>query len=142
MAQPFTDATHALTFESPDIEIPVLIDVDRIATVIGNLLTNAIKYSPAGGPVTLRVSTDDHVAKISVTDTGVGIAEDRFDRLFTRFGRIVTPETSHIPGTGLGLYLSRELARLHGGDITATSVPGKGSTFVLAVPLLEESTAV
>jgi signal transduction histidine kinase len=142
MAQPFTDATHALTFESPDIEIPVLIDVDRIATVIGNLLTNAIKYSPAGGPVTLRVSTDDHVAKISVTDTGVGIAEDRFDRLFTRFGRIVTPETSHIPGTGLGLYLSRELARLHGGDITATSVLGKGSTFVLAVPLLEESTAV
>jgi signal transduction histidine kinase len=135
MAQPFTDAAHALVFESPDIEIPVMIDVDRIGTVIGNLVTNAIKYSPGGGPITVKVSTTDHLGKISVTDTGVGIAADRFDRLFTRFGRIITPETSHIPGTGLGLYLSRELARLHGGDITATSVLGKGSTFVLAVPL-------
>lgn len=139
MAEPFTDATHALVFESPDIEIPVTIDVERISTVIGNLLTNAIKYSPAGGPVTLKVSTEDDVATISVTDSGVGIPADRFDRLFTRFGRIITPETSHIPGTGLGLYLSRELARLHGGDITATSVLGKGSTFVLAVPLSEEA---
>ena len=138
MSEPFADSAHALVFESPDIEIPVLVDVDRIATVIGNLLTNAIKYSPGGGPVTLSVSTDDHVARISVTDTGVGIPADRIDRLFTRFGRIVTPETSHIPGTGLGLYLSRELARLHGGDITATSVLGKGSTFVLAVPLTEK----
>ncbi len=138
MARPFADSAHALVFESPDIEIPVMVDVDRIATVIGNLLTNAIKYSPGGGPVTLKVSTDDHVGKISVTDTGVGIAADSLDRLFTRFGRIVTPETSHIPGTGLGLYLSRELARLHGGDITATSVLGKGSTFVLAVPLSEK----
>jgi len=135
MAQPFTDAAHALVFESPDIAIPVTVDVDRIGTVVGNLLTNAIKYSPAGGPVTLKVSTGDHVGTISVTDTGVGIPPDRLDRLFTRFGRIVTPETSHIPGTGLGLYLSRELARLHGGDITASSVLGKGSTFVLAVPL-------
>ena len=139
MARPFTATTHGLVFESADIEIPVTVDVDRIATVIGNLLTNAIKYSPGGGPVTLKVSTDDHVAKISVTDTGVGIPPDRLDRLFTRFGRIVTPETSHIPGTGLGLYLSRELARLHGGDITATSVLGKGSTFVLAVPLSDGS---
>jgi signal transduction histidine kinase len=138
MAQPFTDSAHGLVFDSPDIEIPVLIDVERISTVIGNLLTNAIKYSPAGGPVTLTVSTEDHVGKISISDTGVGIAADRFDKLFTRFGRIVTPETSHIPGTGLGLYLSRELARLHGGDITATSVPGEGSTFVLAVPLADE----
>jgi signal transduction histidine kinase len=137
MAQPFTDPAHALLFDSPDIEIPVTIDVERMATVIGNLLTNAIKYSPGGGPVTLTVSTSDHVGRISVTDTGVGIPADRFDKLFTRFGRIVTPETSHIPGTGLGLYLSRELARLHGGDITATSVLGKGSTFVLAVPLAE-----
>lgn len=138
MALPFADSAHALVLESADIEVPVTVDVDRIATVIGNLLSNAIKYSPDGGPVTLSVSTGDHVGKISVTDTGVGIPEDRIDRLFTRFGRIVTPETSHIPGTGLGLYLSRELARLHGGDITATSVLGKGSTFVLAVPLSEE----
>jgi signal transduction histidine kinase len=141
MAQPFTDANHAVVFESPDIEVPVMIDVERISTVVGNLLSNAIKYSPAGGEVTCSVSINDSVGKVSVTDQGVGIPADRIDRLFTRFGRIVTPETSHIPGTGLGLYLSRELARLHGGDLTATSVQGKGSTFTLAVPLMEEAKA-
>ena len=141
MAEPFADARHALVFESPDIEVPVMVDVDRIGTVIGNLLTNAIKYSPGGGRVLLCVSKNEHLARISVTDAGVGIPSDRIDRLFTRFGRIVTPETSSIPGTGLGLYLSRELARLHGGDITATSVLGQGSTFVLAVPLSEERSA-
>jgi signal transduction histidine kinase len=138
MAEPLADAEHALVLESAEIEIPVMVDVDRISTVIGNLISNAIKYSPGGGQVTCRVSREANVGKIAVTDIGVGIPPDRFDRLFTRFGRIVTPETSHIPGTGLGLYLSRELARLHGGDITATSVLGKGSTFVLAVPLMEE----
>jgi signal transduction histidine kinase len=137
MSKPFADSAHALVFESPDIEVPVMVDVERIGTVVGNLLTNAIKYSPGGGDVTCSVSLEDHLGKVSVTDSGVGIPADRIDRLFTRFGRIVTPETSHIPGTGLGLYLSRELARLHGGDITATSVLGKGSTFVLAVPLSE-----
>ena len=139
MAEPFNDEKHALVFEGPDIEVPVLIDVERISTVVGNLLTNAIKYSPAGGDVTCSVSLEDHKALVAVKDHGVGIPPDRFDRLFTRFGRIVTPETSHIPGTGLGLYLSRELARLHGGDLTASSVLGKGSTFTLAVPLMEEA---
>jgi signal transduction histidine kinase len=141
MAQPFTDSEHALVFESPEIEIPVMVDVDRIGTIVGNLLTNAIKYSPGGGQVTCSVSRKDHVGVVAVSDHGIGIPADRLDRLFTRFGRIVTPETSHIPGTGLGLYLSRELARLHGGDLTATSVQGKGSTFTLAVPLMEDSKA-
>ena len=138
MARPISDSEHALVLESSEAEVPVMVDVDRIATVIGNLLSNAIKYSPGGGQVTCRVAREKYVGTITVSDKGVGIPPDRFDRLFTRFGRIVTPETSHIPGTGLGLYLSRELARLHGGDITATSVLGKGSSFVLAVPLLEE----
>jgi signal transduction histidine kinase len=61
-------------------------------------------------------------------------------RLFTRFSRLVTPENSHISGTGLGLYLSRELARLHGGDITATTTPGGGSTFVLTLPIWSPET--
>ena len=141
MAQPFADTEHALLLESSELEVPVMVDVDRIATVIGNLISNAIKYSPGGGQVTCRVGREENVGTITVSDKGVGIPPDRFDRLFTRFGRIVTPETSHIPGTGLGLYLSRELARLHGGDITATSTLGKGSTFVLAVPLMEEMPA-
>ncbi|MDQ6691244.1 MAG: HAMP domain-containing histidine kinase, partial [Candidatus Dormibacteraeota bacterium] len=138
MARPFASSAHPLVLESPDTEVSVVVDPDRIGTVIGNLLSNAIKYSPEGGEVSCRVTLEHDVAKIIVRDHGLGIPSDRIDRLFTRFGRIVTPETSHIPGTGLGLYLSRELARLHGGDLTATSIQGKGSTFVLAVPIQEE----
>lgn len=135
MATPFATPAHPLVLESPDVEVSVLVDPERIGTVIGNLLSNAIKYSPDGGEVVCRVTIERDVAKITVRDNGLGIPPDRINRLFTRFGRIVTPETSHIPGTGLGLYLSRELARLHGGDLTATSIQGRGSTFVLAVPL-------
>jgi signal transduction histidine kinase len=69
-----------------------------------------------------------------VQDQGVGIDAADMPRLFTRFGRIATAATSHLPGTGLGLYLSRELARLHGGDITVESKPGQGSTFTLRLP--------
>ena len=75
------------------------------------------------------------MAVVEVTDHGVGIAPEEMDKLFTRFGRIANQETRHIGGTGLGLYLSRQLARMQGGDVTVRSVPGKGSTFRLAVPL-------
>ena len=70
-----------------------------------------------------------------VQDHGIGISADQIPVLFSRFGRLVTPETGHIRGTGLGLYLAREIARLHGGDITVESEPGAGSTFTLTLPL-------
>ena len=70
-----------------------------------------------------------------VTDEGYGIAPEHLGKLFTRFGRIVTPENSHLPGTGLGLYLCRQLARQHGGDITVVSAPQQGSTFTLRLPI-------
>jgi signal transduction histidine kinase len=75
------------------------------------------------------------VARLAVQDQGVGIAGPDQTMLFTRFGRITTPDTRNVPGTGLGLYLSRELARLHGGDLTVESAPGAGSTFILDLPL-------
>jgi signal transduction histidine kinase len=65
----------------------------------------------------------------------VGIAKEDLPILFTRFGRVSTPQTDHLSGTGLGLYLGRQLARLHGGEITVESSPGKGSTFTLHLPL-------
>ena len=75
--------------------------------------------------------------QIAVSDQGIGIEPDQQHSLFTRFGRVLTPDSSGIPGTGLGLYLSRQLARLHGGDIRVDSRPGKGSTFTLELPLAE-----
>jgi signal transduction histidine kinase len=77
-------------------------------------------------------------AEISVTDCGIGIGPEDRERLFTRFGRMVTDENSHIPGTGLGLYLSRELARMHGGEVDFESAKGLGSTFRLVLPLAPE----
>ena len=110
-------------------------DRERQATIVGNLVDNAMKYSPGGGTVRCRVGVQEARTFVSVTDEGLGIAAEDLPLLFTRFGRIVTPENSHIPGTGLGLHLSRELARMHGGDITVASDPGRGSTFTLWLPL-------
>jgi signal transduction histidine kinase len=112
-------------------------DATRLATAITNLLDNALKYSPHGGDVDCTVSTEQGRAIVAVRDRGLGISAADMARLFTRFGRIVTAENSHILGTGLGLYLARELVRMQGGDITATSTPGEGSTFTLWLPLSE-----
>ena len=136
--KPFATSSHPVLFEGQEKEIPVLVDRRRIETVVSNLLSNAIKYSPDGGEVRISFGQDNGFALLKVTDRGVGIDPKNMEKLFTRFGRIVTPSTRHISGTGLGLYLSRELARRHGGDITAESAPGKGSTFVLTVPVADE----
>ena len=132
--RPLADPTHPLVIDAPKEQIDVMVDAERIATIVGNLLTNAIKYSPAGGEVRCSVFRESRMAKVRVSDRGVGIASRDLPRLFTRFGRIDNKATNHIPGTGLGLYLSRELARMHGGDLTVESIPGEGSTFTLAVP--------
>jgi signal transduction histidine kinase len=101
-------------------------------------MENAIKYSPDGGPVEVAVTVRDEMARVTVRDRGLGIAEADMSRLFTRFGRIVTSENSHIAGTGLGLYFARELARLLGGEITAASEEGVGSSFTVSLPMAAE----
>jgi len=109
------------------------VDRDRFQMVIRNLLSNAAKYSPAGTQITVRIQRENGKATVAVIDNGVGISTEDQANLFTRFGRIQT--TKHVQGTGLGLWLSREIARMHDGDLTVQSALGSGSTFVLAVPL-------
>ncbi len=133
--QPQLTAAHRLDVRLPSDDAIVNVDAGRIETVLRNLLDNAIKFSPAGGEVSCEVSVIEGIASIRVMDHGLGIPPEQMHRLFTRFSRLVTPENSHISGTGLGLYLSRELAQLHGGDITAESTPGGGASFVLELPL-------
>ncbi len=125
---------HQVLVDAPD-PVTVVADPGRIHTVLANLVGNAVKYSPGGGEVRCAVSAEGGHAVVRVTDHGIGIAESDLPRLFTRFGRVVTPENSHIAGTGLGLYLARELARMHGGDITVASRAGEGSTFTFTMPL-------
>lgn len=127
---------QSMLLEGAGNEILLVADAVRVETILVNLLDNALKYSPAGGGVRVHVSDEDGVVTVRVRDQGIGIAEADLPKLFTRFGRLVTPENSHIPGTGLGLYLSREIARMHGGDITVASTVGEGSEFCLTLPLV------
>jgi signal transduction histidine kinase len=133
--RPLASPNHDLVLSTGTTPIEVTVDPGRVSTILTNLVHNAIKYSPRGGTVHFRVGSDDGSAVVSVTDQGMGIAPKHMATLFTRFGRIVTADNSHIAGTGLGLYLARELARRHGGDIEARSRLGRGSTFTLRLPL-------
>ena len=130
-------ATHKLELDLPRKPVEVEADADRVATILVNLVDNAVKYSPRGGTVRCILRPAGGRARIEVSDQGLGIEAEQQPALFTRFGRVLTPENSAIAGTGLGLYLSRQLARLHGGEITVVSEAGKGSTFTLELPLAE-----
>jgi signal transduction histidine kinase len=132
--QPQLTDGHRLDVRLPGAAVLVNVDSGRIETIMRNLLDNAVKFSPHGGEIHCHTTASNGVARIAVIDHGLGIPPEQIDRLFTRFSRLVTPENSHISGTGLGLYLSRELARLHGGDITVSSTPGGGASFVLTLP--------
>jgi signal transduction histidine kinase len=128
-------AHHRFDVRLPDSAVLVDVDAGRIETILRNLLDNAVKFSPHGGEISCDMTVAQGIASVAVIDHGLGIPPEQMHRLFTRFSRLVTPQNSHISGTGLGLYLSRELARLHGGDITAQSTPGGGASFVLTLPV-------
>jgi signal transduction histidine kinase len=117
---------------------PMLADVDneRFQIVVRNLISNAIKYSPDEAPIKVVVDRNGETARVIVIDRGVGIAPEDQSTLFTKFGRIEHGSTMHVAGTGLGLWLSREIARMHDGDITCESVEGSGSTFTFEVPII------
>jgi signal transduction histidine kinase len=127
--------SHSVELNLPRKAVDVEVDADRVTTILGNLIDNAVKYSPKGGKVRCSVKSERGRALIAISDEGLGIDAEQQKSLFTRFGRLTTPDNSGIPGTGLGLYLSRQLARLHGGEIHVDSHRGKGSTFTLELPL-------
>ncbi|MBV8529003.1 MAG: MASE1 domain-containing protein, partial [Candidatus Dormibacteraeota bacterium] len=116
----------------------VIADPEQIATVLTNLLDNAVRYSPDGGEIHVRVAARDGSLSVAVSDVGIGIAEEDIGRLFKSFSRVVTADNASIAGTGLGLYISRKLALLNGGDLCVSSVPGEGSTFTLTLPLARD----
>lgn len=136
--EPLAGERHRLVTETPGVPVEVCGDRSRLTMIVTNLVHNAIKYSPDGGQVRVSCARAGDRAEVAVTDEGVGVAPDDLDRLFTRFGRITTPETTQIAGTGLGLYLARDLARRHGGEVGVVSQPGVGSTFTLTLPLEPE----
>jgi PAS domain S-box-containing protein len=124
-----------LTLELPDEPIEVDADPMRLGQVLANLLSNAHKYSPSDQQVVFRVDQDGGWARASVIDHGRGIPREELERIFDKFHRVDDPMTMTTGGTGLGLYIARELARAMGGEIEASSVLHQGSTFTLRLPL-------
>ncbi|HEV8586711.1 MAG TPA: ATP-binding protein [Methylomirabilota bacterium] len=113
----------------------VLGDSDRIIQVLSNLLSNAAKFTPPGGRVTVRTVVEDGQAVVEVEDTGIGIAAAQQEAIFERFRQVGETLTAKPDGAGLGLPISREIAHHHGGTLTVRSQPGRGSCFRLALPL-------
>jgi signal transduction histidine kinase/DNA-binding response OmpR family regulator len=126
---------HPLVMEIPDHPLPSWADTSRVAEVLDNLLANAVKYSPRGGTVKLRVDRGRETAIFYVSDEGIGIAPKDRDRLFRPFSRIRDAETADIDGFGLGLYICERVARAHGGKLDFESEHGRGSTFRFELPL-------
>jgi two-component system, OmpR family, sensor histidine kinase MtrB len=126
---------HRLELTLPETPISVRCDSTRLTQVLTNLLSNALKYSPQGGRVQVRLEQSAHEVVLSVSDEGVGIPPDEYGRIFEPFKRSRTSSTG-IPGIGLGLSVSRRLVRAHGGDIEVESQVGAGSIFRVRLPLL------
>ncbi|MCD6271072.1 HAMP domain-containing histidine kinase, partial [bacterium] len=114
----------------------VKVDIEKITLVIKNLLENAIRYTPPGGEVTVRIERQDKEILFSVQDTGVGIPKDQQKRVFTRFFRGANVIKMETEGTGLGLFISKNIVEAHGGKIWFKSKENKGSTFFFTLPAL------
>ena len=123
--------------------IPAHVDARKIEQVLDNLISNAIKYTPDGGRITVSAVANEGRAEIRVADTGQGIAPSQLGQLFSKYHRVPGQQTAKIQGTGLGLLIAKEIVEAHGGTVHAVSsgVSGEGSTFVVDVPLRPDSTA-
>lgn len=132
MEQTIQDSRHVIV--DADRPAAAMADRSHVETIVGNLLSNALKYSPDGGDIILRVREHSEHVELSVSDQGIGIPPENRARLFQPFTRGEEAELRAIDGAGLGLYLSRQLARAQGGDIAVRSEEGKGSVFTLRLP--------
>jgi PAS domain S-box-containing protein len=132
---------HTITYAGPTT--PLLIEGDelRLIQVLQNLVQNAIKYSPAGGAVQIKVERHDSTVRIAVSDTGMGIPQAEMAHLFQRFYRASNVNEKQISGLGIGLYIVKELVTLHLGTVDVVSEEGHGTTFIITLPLIEDQTA-
>jgi signal transduction histidine kinase len=135
-ARPLTDGRGIELCVATDSELPIFAaDKDKIDIVVSNLLSNAVKFTPSGGRVTLETLRTDDRAWVSVSDTGIGINEADYERIFDRFVQVDGSSSREFSGTGLGLSLAKELIDLHGGRIYVKSEVGKGTRFWFDLPL-------
>lgn len=131
--QAITSTKHTIAFSSVGQSNDVFIDEKLLRHIVTNLLTNAVKYSPAGGTVQFNLICDREVAILSIQDQGIGIPPEDQEKLFESFHRATNVST--IPGTGLGLVIVKKSVDLHGGKIAVKSEVGIGTTFIVTLPL-------
>ncbi|MEW6355908.1 MAG: ATP-binding protein [Planctomycetota bacterium] len=128
-----------LSFEKPgDIE-PALADRDAIHSIVKNLVDNAIKYTPNGGHVNVRLEHNGMYVRVVVKDDGIGMTEEEKGKIFEEFYRAKNEYTAYVPGTGLGLSLVKRLVEMHQGRIIVQTAVGRGSTFSVSLPILESA---
>jgi two-component system phosphate regulon sensor histidine kinase PhoR len=131
--------TITLELDAPADLPPVAADEQQLRQVLVNLVDNAVKYSPDGGLVEVRVEAADRKVRFLVSDRGLGIPPDEHDRIFEKFFRLDPNLTRGVGGTGLGLYICRELVLRMGGRIWVESEEGTGSTFAFELPVASET---
>ncbi|MBN1564005.1 MAG: HAMP domain-containing histidine kinase [Anaerolineae bacterium] len=119
-------------------QVQVMGDSDRLKQLLLNLVTNGLKYTPAGGEVSLSIRRDEGWVMVDVCDTGVGIPTEDLPNIFDRFYRVDKARSRAMGGTGLGLSIAKWIAEAHGGDLTVQSVVDEGSTFTLKLPLVPD----
>lgn len=129
-----TDKAHQLINQTAQ-EITLVADLDKIGNVLSNLISNAIKYSPAGTDIVLSCALLNNEVLVSITDQGMGIGPEDLEHLFERYYRVESKHTELISGFGIGLYLCAEIINIHKGKIWAESEIGVGSTFYFSLPL-------
>jgi len=136
-ALPLADAAGiSLVSELPPGPVMLRADPVRIGQALDNLISNAVKFTPRGGQVTVGIGLPAGEAVVTVRDTGMGIAPDELDRLFTRFFRATTATRNAVPGVGLGLNITKAIVTAHGGTMDVSSDEGVGTEFRMVLPLL------
>jgi signal transduction histidine kinase len=133
MARHEYEEKERISFQRPPAAVAVRGDPRRIAQILDDLLDNAVKYSPADSPIEITLAVHGTEAQVRIADHGVGVPASERSMLFTPFYR--TSRTSAVPGTGLGLHISQQLAKRHGGRLWLDASSDTGSVFVLALPL-------
>ena len=131
--KPILEKGLGLAFNPPGESVTVRGDLLMLSRLFDNLVDNAIKYTPLGGRIAASITLQEKKAVVDIADTGIGIALEFRERIFTRFAR-ADPSRSETKGYGLGLAISRVIAERHGGAISAASDPGQGSTFTVTLP--------
>lgn len=141
-AAQLSSGRHRIQLDLGQEVVPGLFDPDRIAQVLSNLLTNAIKYTP-GGEITVDLRIADQEAWLRVRDGGPGIPADRLIAVFEPGVRLAASGTGAAPsGSGLGLYIVKSIVEAHGGHVWAEYEPGAGATFVVALPIIDPEPAI